>query len=329
MKKILVILMCAVMMVGCGGQSTSSANDGESVEKEFDIDVDTLEQDGYVRLSGIAYGKIEGNEDNPRVRLVYYQNAPELAFYLMVSIVEGLNTGMSFNFPDFVIDWNGENYELGDNLPDDITEEEMFDYFPSEWRVVLESALKGGGVDSLVSKQSADIIDEDVKEFVSEYKNETENSSNSGEQTEANETDYTVKDETDLEVLANEIYNIGEDEFRFGLTQSGQEYSVSLFCTIKDKSDAFGTHIALNSMMNSDDEDIKKLMDLINLSYTISIGDGTSLINTGIAVLLMSDDESFLPLEEYFSTDWLVNESRESDYGTQVIGFLGDFIENN
>ena len=82
-------------------------------------------------------------------------------------------------------------------------------------------------------------------------------------------------------------------------------------------------------MMNSDDEDIKKLMDLINLSYTISIGDGTSLINTGIAVLLMSDDESFLPLEEYFSTDWLVNESRESDYGTQVIGFLGDFIENN
>ena len=132
------------------------------------------------------------------------------------------------------------------------------------------------------------------------------------------------------EVLAEKTYNIGNDNFRFSFSKEKDgEYRTSLFCDIEDKSDAFYTHMALNSMMNSDDEDIKKLMDLINLSYTISIGDGTSLINTGIAVLLMSDDESFLPLEEYFSTDWLANESRESDYGTQVIGFLGDFIENN
>ena len=98
--------------------------------------------------------------------MTYCQNSPELSFYVISAITQEFFYDLS---PNFIIDWNGEIYEYGDNVPDDVTEEEMFDYFPSEWRIVIESVLKGGSVDSLVSKQSANIIDEDVEEFVNGY----------------------------------------------------------------------------------------------------------------------------------------------------------------
>lgn len=166
MKKILMILLCALMLMGCGEKNTSDENGRKTVEKEFDVDVDALEKDGYTQLSEIAYGKIEDGGSIPTVYLTYCQNSPELSFYVISAITQEFFQDLS---PNFIIDWNGETYKYGDNMPDDVTEEEALDYFPSEWKMVIESVLKGGSVDSLVSKQSADIIDEDVEEFVNDY----------------------------------------------------------------------------------------------------------------------------------------------------------------
>lgn len=132
------------------------------------------------------------------------------------------------------------------------------------------------------------------------------------------------------EVLAEKTYNIGNDNFRFSFSKEKDgEYRTSLFCDIEDKSDAFYTHMALNSMMNSDDENVKTFVEEIGFNYSILIReDSTILIRTDDDLSLITDN-GIVSVSEYFSTDWLVNGFPESDYGEQVATFFVDFIENN
>lgn len=64
------------------------------------------------------------------------------------------------------------------------------------------------------------------------------------------------------------------------MRQEDGKYLFSLLCNIEDKSDAFMTHISLNTLFNSDDENIKVLIETMNFSYSIFIGDGIVLMRT-------------------------------------------------
>lgn len=129
-------------------------------------------------------------------------------------------------------------------------------------------------------------------------------------------------------ILAQKTYSIGEDTFTFSLGEKEDEYNFNLICEIEDKSDAYITHISLNSLFNSDDENIKALTETMNFSYTIYVGDGTILLRTKGLLYITKDDE-IIDVNDYFSIDWITSEEfRESDYGTQVANFLANFIEN-
>lgn len=89
------------------------------------------------------------------------------------------------------------------------------------------------------------------------------------------------------------------------------------------------THISLNALFNSDDENIKALTETMNFSYGMIVGDGTSLTRTKGILFILSKDGEVVDVNDYFSVDWVLeSNATDSDYGTQVTNFLADFIEN-
>lgn len=142
------------------------------------------------------------------------------------------------------------------------------------------------------------------------------------------------EEENNITILQQKTYEIGKDtfDFSFGQKESG-EYSLILVCKIQEKYDAFMTHISLNALFNSEEESIKSLIDDLNFSYSILIGDGTYLLRGKNFLYLVNEEKEVIDVNDYFSTEWVLSEeNRESDYGTQVSNFLADFIggsENN
>lgn len=136
-----------------------------------------------------------------------------------------------------------------------------------------------------------------------------------------------------MEMLADHTYYIGEDSFQFGLFKSGDELSLSLFCKIQEKVNAFFVHNAFNAIMNDTQDSTAKFRDMF--SYNIRIGDGVLLIRNKDVFVLFSDKKIIFS-SDYFSDEWydeLYNEFHEKDitennYGTQAFGFMIDFIEN-
>ena len=136
--------------------------------------------------------------------------------------------------------------------------------------------------------------------------------------------------ETEINILAEKTHTIEQDTFRFTFGEMGDKYKLSLHCNIDDKSDAFSTHIVLNGMMNSEDENLKAFIDTMNFSYLINIGDGSTIIRSKDALLMMSKENKIISVADYFSAEWMISdEYHESDYGRQVSSFLIDFIESN
>lgn len=135
------------------------------------------------------------------------------------------------------------------------------------------------------------------------------------------------EEEKQSNVLAEHEYNIDDDRFVFVFSEKDGEHSLNLICYINDKSDAFWTHISLNALFNNP-EDMKWLIDDLNFSYSIMIGDGVVLIRSKDSLTLMSVDDGFISVGDYFSTEWMTESAGTSDYGEQVGGFLVDFIQN-
>lgn len=164
MRKILngiAMLLLCILLIGCS--NTNNANNTKNT-KEFSVDEKELEDNGYEKLADIAYGKIEDNGDKPKVYLVYRQQEPELAFYLMNTIMQKFELKC-----DFTITWNGEEYIFDDETANDFTEETFSDAFPKDWHEVIKDVQSGIKINDFVTKSSADIIDDTVEKFVSEY----------------------------------------------------------------------------------------------------------------------------------------------------------------
>ena len=145
MKKSL-LLFCSLSifclsLIGCSNINTEE-------NKEFNINSEQLESDGYEKIADIAYGKIEKEEDKTTIYLTYINDNPKLAIYLMSSIMEETNYES-----DFVIKWNGKEYPFNDEIANKYTEDNYLDAFPSDWRESFLEAQNNGGFDSIVTKK--------------------------------------------------------------------------------------------------------------------------------------------------------------------------------
>lgn len=135
--------------------------------------------------------------------------------------------------------------------------------------------------------------------------------------------------ESGMDVLSKKTYNIEGDTFEFLFGEKEGEKRFYLYCNIEDKSDAFYAHVSLNGIMSSEDENLKVFAEKFNFTYSIIVGDGAVLFRSPGFLVVTKDGEG-MEADEYFSMDWISSdEFHESDYGSKVIDFLTDFIENN
>lgn len=311
MKKIICLLLCCMMLVGCG----SSEKNANSTQSTTNVDEGKLKSEGYTDLAGVAYGKMEDSGDKPNVSLVYLTENPEEAFYLWSGIQRKLLENDVESDTSF--SWGDKEYILNDESKDKMTTDNAEDYFPKEWADLMRKMESGYRINNDISEDLGNSMDKAIEEFVNEYL-ETRKNDNNEKETEIEEN-----------ILAQKTYNIEEDSFSFSLSEDGGEQKLSLSCNIEDKFNAFYTHVSLNSIMNSSDENVKVITEKFNFSYGIVIGDGTVIFRTPDVLSVVKDSEA-IDVEEYFSTEWIASEAgRESNYGTRVIEFMMDFIENN
>ena len=311
MRKVVWFLLCAVLLCGCG----SSEKNTDSTQSTTNADEEKLKSEGYTDLAGVAYGKMEDSGDKPNVSLVYMTENPEEAFYLWSGIQRKLLENDVESDTSF--SWGDKEYILNDESKDKMTMDNAEDYFPKEWADLMRKMESGYRINNDISEDLGNSMDKAIEEFVNEYL-----------ETRKNDND---EKETEIEgnILEQKTYNIEEDSFSFSLSEDGGEQMLSLSCHIEDKFNALYTHVSLNSIMNSSDENVKVIAEKFYFSYGIVIGDGTVLFRTPDVLSLVKDNEA-IDIEEYFSAEWLASEAgRESDYGTKVIEFMMDFIENN
>lgn len=304
MKKILMILLCALMLMGCGHKSDSEIVDigqfkcQDSIETVFsvlgkaELETSGVEGERYkfeelnlYGYEGTAVFKVRDDEDT--ISSFY------CSFILDKAEFENVLDQLSEKYGEYKKSEHSNQIAYVWEIPDSEAEELGYD------RISFS--------DYGDKKAIVDFSDE-----WSSYKDETYYEH--------------LEKEDKSEVLSKEVYNIGEDEFTFGLTKNEDGYSFVVLCEVEDKSDAFSVHTALNSIFDSKDKNLKILVDDLGFSYTISIGDGATLIRTKSVLTIMKDGKT-VSVENYFSPDWIANKSRDSYYGTQVIGFVGDFLE--
>ena len=143
------------------------------------------------------------------------------------------------------------------------------------------------------------------------------------------ENEEQTEEENELEILSEKEYNIGQDTFHFSFGRNEEEYNLFAWCNVEKKENAFWTNFSLNSLLIIEDENVRKLIDGLNFSYIITVGDGTTITRTKDISLFMSSEGKMINSSDYFSTDWIVeNADMDSDYGTKVLNFLVDFMEN-
>lgn len=306
MKKILTILLCALMLMGCGHKSDSEI-----------VDIGQFKCQDSIEIVFNVLGKTD-MEDNVYIGECYRYENLNLFGYNGEAIFRVRDNKDTISKFECNLELNKKEFE---NVLSQLSEK-YGKYEKSEhpnqtayvWNFSDSEAEELGYNRISLSDYGDKKAVIDFSDEWSSYKDETYYEH--------------LEKEDKSEVLSKEVYNIGKDEFTFGLTQNEDGYLLAVLCEVEDKSDAFSVHTALNSIFNSEDKALKILVDDLGLSYTISIGDGAILIRTK-GILIITKDGKTESVGNYFSPDWIVNESRESDYGTQVADFLGDFIENN
>jgi len=116
MKKLIALIMCSILMLtGCKNDKASNKNvssketSQNNIEKVFDVDKKGLESKGYENLADIAYGRITEIEGKITVFLAYYQNEPEISFYLLAKIMQLLDNNVNF-----LITWDSKDYDINE-----------------------------------------------------------------------------------------------------------------------------------------------------------------------------------------------------------------------
>ena len=344
MRKFLIAIMVAVMLVGCssknepGSLTVSKAEYSYSDLQEMrDIFVDEWlkETDKLSKAEyyGTSNDEEESNEHYFKISADYAKKVAENHKDIPIGekvIVTGYISNVHEHDSDsfFVRKGTGSiTFQLKHNASD--SEYDGFScrtYDNSFLEIKDNTTIK---IEAVLLKpemfgSNNDLYDCKILEI-----GETENVEPETLMTSVPSLEETEESKMQAEVLAKETYYIGEDEFSFSLFQESGEFKTSLFCNIENKSNVFDTYFFLNSFLNSKEKDVMTMADVLNLTYTIFAGDGSFIMQNKDMLYLSSSEKEIMSADDYFSQDWLTNEYQKGDYGTQIADFLVDFIENN
>lgn len=231
MKKIFFCVFCFLLfgVFACGKKK-------ENIEY---INQEELMEDGYKEISGIAYVKVEREEEKPSVHIAYCNDEPELAVYFMGSMMEAYD----FNC-DFSVFWKGKEYTFDDESCKDFTEENVIEAFPKDWKNALKK-VQEGGLGNIVSKSVADVIDSDVEDLI-EIQGENDEEKENEEKSLVSKKEYEIDgekfliaffgDESDFEIYISAIAKTEEKAALILTTidslfkESVDEYSININC---------------------------------------------------------------------------------------------------
>ena len=307
MKKLLTIILCAFILTGCGNKSNKELTDIEQFKC----------QDSIETVFNVL-GKTE-MEENAHIGECYRYENLNLYGYNGKAIFRVRNDKDTISSFECYLTLNKKEFEdVLSQLSNKYGEYEKSEYtnqIAYVWEFSDSEATELG-------YNRISLSDYGDKKAVINFSDEWS--------TYKDEEYYKYLEEKNKpEVLSEKTYDIGNDSFSFTLEEKNNEYNFFIYCNVEDKSDAFAVYTALNSFMNSNDSETKKLVDKFGFSYGIYIGeDNTILVRTADSLSFMSGDK-IVSADEYFSGDWFMNEFHESDYGTQVLDFLIDFMKNN
>lgn len=307
MKKLLTIILCAFILTGCGNKSNKELTDIEQFKC----------QDSIETVFNVL-GKTE-MEENAHIGECYRYENLNLYGYNGKAIFRVRNDKDTISSFECYLTLNKKEFEdVLSQLSNKYGEYEKSEYtnqIAYVWEFSDSEATELG-------YNRISLSDYGDKKAVINFSDEWS--------TYKDEEYYKYLEEKNKpEVLSEKTYDIGNDSFSFTLEEKNNEYNFFIYCNVEDKSDAFAVYTALNSFMNSNDSETKKMVDKFGFSYGIYIGeDNTILVRTADSLSFMSGDK-IVSADEYFSGDWFANEFHESEYGTQVLDFLIDFMENN
>lgn len=286
-KRFTAILLAVVLLGGCGSEvplgelitEESQSIQLEQTENEQGVNEDELNVEGYKNIADIAYAKSE----NGILRLVYLDNNAESGLYLagmLMTELEGNN--------NLVITWKGTEYEISEEKAEG-NEEAFWKLFPEDWHETIDEAMSGSGIQYLVSKETADKIDEAVEEFI-KLQNKNGSHGESGQE---------EPEESNIEVIDKFEWEYDEsNNFTIGLTKD-KESGIMSISALGHYSDgniglAQNDYLIIFGLSYSCGIESNILCGVGEESYILSMNDGKIIMNTFPSEIVEDVPETYI-----------------------------------
>ena len=159
MKKILsILLISCFLFTGCGNGNT----------EDYVLDEVELLENGYTNIANVAYVKVENETENESITIyiVCMDDLPINSYHLVMKIAQKLFI-YNCNEYDIVLTWNGQEYIFSYDIL--MNQESYIDYFPSDWREIIDSRVSGTSITDMISVPVAQEINEGVEEFFTDF----------------------------------------------------------------------------------------------------------------------------------------------------------------
>lgn len=324
MKKLMMLVLAFCLMLGgCGTES------GEKMEQEFSdenrdlgeteeprgfhLDESELENGGYEKISAIAFVKIEDGKEEPKVYIKYLYEEPEISFYFVSAVMREFNSKC-----DIVITWDGKDYPLDEEATSGLTEETLYKAFPEDWKELIKEIQSGNGIDNLITKGNADIIDKAVEEFVSEYKKKQE------DRKEKEETE-NASEEKEANIIDSKKYEVDGEDVGISLSETDGIFDISIIGNAKDEQKASIMFVCYKMLL--DEIDGLKKYDIAVMAGEKSImcfkdGEETTITGTN------KDGSLTFSTPDWIVTDLSMPEEDVNSFSEEIANTIKDFVES-
>lgn len=300
-KRILFILLVCLFLMGCGNEKNISSD-----KIEFNVDAESLLQNGYEEIAGLAYCKLDYSSEKPLCYIQYESNYPQSAFYLMGSLTKELNYGC-----DFVIVWDGKEY-----IFDDAMEENYEEAFPAEWKDTIEKS-QDIGIDNLVTKAVADTIDESVERFC-EKNRKVEETQEKGDKLKGESEQEAEKE--DINIIAQKEFLVDNQKLLLGITESEGNISITAYGCANTEEKASLMLVALYSQLEELNTDYSITIQYEDL-YAVYIKTGESIYKTGTN----KDGSGTMSMPDWIVSEFTMSEEDMESYVAEILTVVKEF----
>lgn len=304
MKKLTILMICcALMLAGCNNNGSSKSvsseepNSKNDDKKFFDIDKIDLESKGYENLADIAYGKIDEIEGKTTVFLTYYQNEPEISFYLAAKIMQLLD-----NNANLLITWDKKDYDINEEKMNKVGKDNFESIFPNDWHDVIKKSLStGNSIEDFISKSSSDMIDKVTQKFVSKYLEDNQE-----------------------KVISQKEYKIDEEKISISLKEKNDKTKINAYGHAKTEEKAclmltvFKTSF---DKLSVDEYSITIFCGELFLSYAIT--DGEIYISGS-----NKDGSLALSMPDWVVSEFTMPQEEMDSYASEMLSILKEFGGN-